>query len=183
MEQTDRLLEEVLIVRFQMGDETAFEKLVERYQGRLRYFIRRLLGEADKAEDVLQNVWLTVLRELSNLRTPEAFSVWVYRIARNKALNELRSKKRYVALREDAPIPNVSEEQEQFSADDAARMHAALEKIGPEHREVLTLRFLEQMSYQEIAAVIGCNIGTVRSRLYYGKRALRREMEEMSNAD
>lgn len=182
MEPIERLLEEVLIVRCQMGDDKAFERLVERYQGRLRYFVRGLLGEADKAEDVLQNVWLTVLRKLSSLRTPEAFSVWLYRIARNKALNELRSEKRYVALREDAPIPNMSEQQEEFSAQDAAKIHAALERIRPEHREVLTLRFLEQMSYEEIAAVVGCNIGTVRSRLYYGKRALRREMEEMSNA-
>jgi RNA polymerase sigma-70 factor (ECF subfamily) len=67
---------------------------------------------------------------------------------------------------------------DEFTAEDAARVHAALDTLAPEHREVVVLRFIEDMSYDEIAKVAGCPVGTVRSRLHHAKRALRRVLEE-----
>ena len=65
-----------------------------------------------------------------------------------------------------------------FSPEDAARIHAALDRLAAEHREVLVLRFLEEMTYDQIARVVGCQLGTVRSRLHYAKQALRRAIEK-----
>ncbi|MDP6439986.1 MAG: sigma factor, partial [Candidatus Brocadiia bacterium] len=84
MGPTQRLLDRLLILRYQTGDVAALEELVDRYYAPLRYFVRRLLGGAECADDIFQEVWLTVFRNLRRLRSPEAFSVWLYRIARHK---------------------------------------------------------------------------------------------------
>ena len=82
---------------------------------------------------------------------------------------------------EDIAVPDEPDNTEEFWTDNAAEVHAGLDKLRPEYKEVLVLRFLEQMSYQDIAAVVGCKLGTVRSRIYYAKGALRKEMEEIIN--
>ena len=179
MKPFERLREQVLVLRYQAGDTTALEELVERYHGPLLYFVRRMLTDSRGAEDVLQDTWLAVVRGLFKLRQPKAFSVWLYHIARNKVYQRLRKRDRALPLSEEVEATAAPEkEADDFSADDAARVHECLERLRPEHREVLVLRFLEQMSYQDIAVVVGCGLGTVRSRLHYAKRALRKEMEE-----
>lgn len=178
MNPFERLREQVLVLRYQAGDAAALEELVERYHGPLLYFVRRMLGDSRGAEDVLQNTWVAVVRNLRKLRDPEAFSAWLYRIARNKVYQRLRKRNRVLPLSEEVEKAVAPEETENFSVDDAARVHECLERVRLEHREVLVLRFLEQMSYQDIAVVVGCGLGTVRSRIHYAKRALRREMEE-----
>jgi len=178
MNPFERLREQVLVLRYQAGDANALEELVARHYGPLLYFIRRMVGDSRSAEDVLQNTWLAVVRDLRKLRNPEAFSAWLYRIARNKVYQRLRKRDRVLPLSQEVEVTAAPEETDDFSAEDAARVHECLERVRPEHREVLVLRFLEQMSYQDIAAVVGCGLGTVRSRLHYAKRALRKEMEE-----
>src|SRR5438105_3226823 len=87
----DRLYERVLVLRCQAGDEDAFAELVERYQPRLRYFLRKMLRPAEATEDALQDVWLAVFRGLARLADVGAFRAWLYRIARDRALRELRT--------------------------------------------------------------------------------------------
>ena len=174
----ERLYERVLVVRLQAGDEAAFVELAERYGPRLRYYLRKMLGDADGAEDALQEVWLDVFRGASRLADPVAFPAWIYRIARDRALRELRRLSRTPrSLGEEEPAEAPSEEEE-FSAEDAQRIHAALDELPPEQREVLVLRFLEAMSYEQIADIVGCPVGTIRSRIHYAKRALRRALEK-----
>lgn len=172
----DRLYEQVLVLRCQAGDHGAFAELVQRYHARLGYYLRRLLGNGALAEDVLQNVWFAVFRQLARLEQPRAVSVWLYRIARNAALAELRKTPGWSELTAEPPAPDAEPDEPEFSAEDAARIHAALDRLRPEHKEVLTLRFLEDMSYEQIAEIVRCPLGTVRSRIYYAKRALREEM-------
>ena len=173
----ERLYEQVLIVRCQTGDEDAFALLVERYGPRLRYYLRKMLGgSADAAEDVLQDVWLDVVRGVGRLADPGAFPTWVYRIARNRAARLLRRRRPEVRPLTDLD-PADDADTGDFAAEDAERIHAALNDLPAEHREVLVLRFLEEMSYEEIARVVGGPLGTVRSRLHYAKRALRRILE------
>jgi RNA polymerase sigma-70 factor (ECF subfamily) len=167
----DRLYERLLVLRCQTGDETAFAELVERYGPRLRYFVRKMLGETD-AEDILQDVWLDVYRGIARLADAAALPAWLYRIARDRAYRLLR-KRRPGQVSLDAAEGVGDAAEVRFSAEDAARIHAALQRLEAEHREVLMLRFLEEMSYEEIARVVGCPVGTVRSRLHYGKLALR----------
>ena len=174
------------MVRAQAGDAVAFAELVERFSPRLRYFLRKLLGEerhrgrslqGDGAEDALQDVWLDVFRQLSRLNDPQALVAWLYRIARDRAYGRLRKSRREEPLDEASTVDEAADEGE-FSAEDAARIHAALDRLPPEQREVLVLRFLEDLSYEQIAGVVGCQLGTVRSRIHYGKQALRRILEK-----
>jgi RNA polymerase sigma-70 factor (ECF subfamily) len=175
-DQAEQIFERLLVVRAQAGDEAAFSELVERFSPRLRYFLRKMLSSADGAEDALQDVWLDVLRHLPRLADPQALVAWLYRIARDQAFGRLRKRGRAEQPLDEARVIDESEESD-FSPEDAARIHAALDELPAEQREVLVLRFLEEMSYEEIARVVGCQLGTVRSRIHYGKRALRKALE------
>ncbi len=172
---TEQLYLRVLVLRAQAGDEAAFAELAGRYETRLRYYLRKLLGNAHTAEDALQDVWLDVFRGLPRLAEPAAFTAWLYRIARDRACRVLRRAPRDRAL-DEAEVPDEASA-EDFSVADAEVIHIALDALAAEHREVLVLRFLEEMSYEDIARVAGCELGTVRSRLHYAKRALRRALE------
>jgi len=105
------------------------------------------------------------------------FPAWLYRIARNNVYKELR-RKRWLSTADETLVVQNDTEDILFSPADAAKIHKCLEKLKPEYKEVLILRFLEQMSYHDIAKVTNCNLGTVKSRIYYAKRALKREMEK-----
>jgi RNA polymerase sigma-70 factor (ECF subfamily) len=171
---TDRLYERVLVLRCQAGDESAFAELVERYQPRLRYYLRKMLRDLQGAEDALQEVWLDVFRAVSRLADAGAFRAWLYRIARDRALREHRKRRPPSQSLEEVDVIDGRAEEAHFTAEDVQRVHAALDELVAEHREVLVFRYVEAMSYEEIARVVGCQVGTVRSRLHYAKRALRK---------
>lgn len=162
----------LLVLRCQAGDEGAFAELVRSYGPRLGYYLRKLVGDPGTAEDVQQDVWFDVFRGLPRLTDPTAFPAWVYRIARDRAAREFRRPRAEVRPLDETDLP-LDDPGEDFSADDAEAIHAALDRLAVEQREVLVLRFLEGMSCDAIARVVGCPAGTVRSRLYHAKRALR----------
>jgi RNA polymerase sigma-70 factor (ECF subfamily) len=177
MNVSDRLVEQIIILRCQTGDKAAFAELIERYQAPLRYFISHLSSNSEVTEDIFQDTWLTVIRHIYGLKSTEAFPTWLYRIARNKVYQQLRRKQKLSELNENITVPNDTGD-DVFSPEDAAKIHICLKRLRAEHREVLMLRFLEQMSYHEIARVINCGLGTVKSRIYYAKLALKKEMEK-----
>ena len=168
---------EVIVHRCQDGERAAFEELFEMYQPRLKYYVRRLDNGNINVDDILQDIWLTVLKEIEKLKEAKAFAVWLYRIARNKVYDGFRRKEDFVMLPPEDEFPVSGGDEPTFDAEDAENLHFALNGLKPYHREVLTLCFIEQMSYQSIAEVIGCGIGTVRSRIFYAKQSLRKEME------
>lgn len=182
MNPIDQALERVLVLKCQMGDTRALEDLYRRYHHPLGYYLRRLLDDDAAAEDAQQEVWLTVYRRIRGLRAPEAFAVWLYRIAHSRAVNRLARRRHDVSIDDAesgaADVADESDAANEFSPEDAADIHRALGKLRPEHREVLVLRFMEDLAYEQIAEVTGCNLGTVRSRLHYAKLALRRELEK-----
>ena len=180
----DRIYERLLLLRCQAGDETAYSELVERYSPRLRYFLRRLASETDAhaVEDILQDVWVDVFRGLARLVDLGAFPAWIYRIARDRAVRRLRRRQLPQQPLDDGK-QIAQPDTEEFAAEDAARIHAALEKLPGEQREVLVLRFLEEMTYEDIARVVDDPVGTIRSRLHYAKRALRGILERNNEHD
>lgn len=178
IDQAEAIYERLLVVRAQAGDETAFTELVERHSPKLRYFLRKLLSSADAAEDALQDVWLDALRHLPRLSAPAALRTWLYRIARDRAFARLRHRKLIQQPLDEQDLVDCQTDEVAISPDEAAAVHAALDRLTTEQREVLVLRFLDDLSYEEIARVVGCQLGTVRSRLHYGKQALRKELDE-----
>ncbi|MHC4424523.1 MAG: RNA polymerase sigma factor [Planctomycetota bacterium] len=177
MNKAAKLIEQILLLRCQIGDRDALAELIDRYGRPLRYFISRLLENNEMAEDVFQDTWLTVIRRIHGLKEVDAFPTWLYRIARNKVYQQLRRKKMVSELDENISVPKDNEN-DVFLLEDVAQVHRCLKELRPEHREVLMLRFLEQMSYQQISQVVNCNVGTVRSRIYYAKIALKKELEK-----
>jgi len=182
--QLDRLYERLVVLRCQSGDAAAFREIVARYSPRLRIYLRQMLGaagrDAHSADDVLQDVWFDVFRSLGRLEDAGAFAAWLYRIARDRAFRILRRRGVVTMTRMDA----ASEVAAAATPDDAlangeaaAIVHASLDRLPHEQREVLLLRVVEEMSYDQIASAVGCNVGTVRSRLHYAKRALRNIIE------
>jgi len=169
-----------IVHRCRDGDKAAFEELFEMYQPRLKYYVRKLDNGDTNIDDILQNVWLTVFKKIHKLKANQSFSVWLYRITRNKVYDGFRRKDRFVRLPEDDEFPVSHSDEPEFDANDAQNLNRAMNQIKPYHREVLTLCFIEQMSYQSIADVIGCSIGTVRSRIFYAKKSLRKEMESQN---
>ncbi len=125
---------------------------------------------------MLQEVWLAVYRALPRLADPAALAAWLYRIARDKASVQWRVRPPERLLDVSDLVEEPSQDNE-FRREDAQEIHAGLDQLTPEQREILVLRFLEDMTYEQIAKVTGCPIGTVRSRLYYAKSALRQAIE------
>ena len=177
MNKADKLIEQFLLLRCQMGDKDAFAELIERYERPLRYFINRLLDNSELTEDIFQDTWLTVIRRIHGLREIDSFPAWLYCIARNKVYQQLRKKRKVSGLDENIPVEDYAEDDD-FSPEDAAKVHRCLRELPLEYREVLMLRFLEQMSYQQISQVLNCKLGTVRSRIHYAKLALKKELEK-----
>ncbi len=177
MKPDAKLAEHVLITRCQLRDRQALAELIERYERPVRYFIRRLVDNADLADELFQDTWLTVIAKIHTLGNPERFTVWLYRIARNRVYQEFRRRKQVVELDDSMEAPDNPEE-EILSFEDVARLHQCLGELKPFQKEVLVLRFIESMSYEEIAEVLDCNVGTVRSRIHHAKQAIREKLEK-----
>lgn len=174
----ERMHERLLVVRCQTGDEAALSELIARYAPRIRFYLRKMVGDV-YCDDLLQDVWVDVFAKVSRLRDADAFSAWIYRIARDKAYRRLSRRRR-----DHVPIDGAladelgAADEEEWSAEDVAAVRVALDELAAEHREVLLLRFVEDMSYEQIGEVTDTPIGTVRSRLHYAKRALRAAIEQ-----
>ncbi len=168
----DRLLY-LLVLRCQAGDEAAFGQLFESFGGRTLAHLRTLVG--DEAEDVQQEVWLAVYRRVASLANPNGFRTWLFQMTRHRAIDYLRVRKRERELFDDETTIDMT----QIAADDDEQVDLAggsvavvFTQLAPSHREVLQLRYQEDLSYTEIALVSGCAVGTVRSRLHHAKRHL-----------
>jgi RNA polymerase sigma-70 factor (ECF subfamily) len=168
-----------LVAAFLTGEEPAFTELVERYQIRLLNFIYRTIGDRERAEDLVQEVFIRVYRHLHRFDRSKKFSTWVYTIASNLAKNELRNRSRnplvlFQSIRktwEDDDRPLQFEDGASRPDDLYRKRHlrelvqASVARLPEHHRQVFVLRELEGKSYEEIAEITACNLGTVKSRL------------------
>lgn len=171
-DEAERLYERLLVLRCQTGDDDAYRELVARFSPRLRYFLLKLSPRPDRAEDFAQETWVEVLRQLPRLKEAAAFTTWLYRIAHSKVMLDGRRRGREPAMTADVDcVPD--KEDASFSPEEAAQIHAALDQLEPAHREVLVLRFIEDMSYEDISEIVDCPVGTVRSRIHYAKARLK----------
>jgi RNA polymerase sigma-70 factor (ECF subfamily) len=170
----DLIYQELLVLRCQRGERAALEELVETWQRKLFYFLRRLSSTEEDAWDLLQQTWLKVLRGISALKEPRRLAPWLYRIARNAAIDHGQARSLHRDHLEQLSAAIESEEDCSVrNLDDVEEIHHGLLQLTLPHREVLTLYFLESMTVDEIAEVLEAAPGTVKSRLHHAKRALR----------
>jgi RNA polymerase sigma-70 factor (ECF subfamily) len=168
-----RVRDEWLALRCQTNEPGAYEDLVAIMEKPLLYYAIRLVGNQDAALDVLQETWIRALRGIAKLKDPGSIRPWLYKIVHGIAVDQVRRNR----VREEAEEvhSDVADaiEPETFSADDAAAIHRALDELEPKHREILTLYFLEEFTIAEIAEVMDCPEGTVKSRLHHAKKMMR----------
>jgi RNA polymerase sigma-70 factor, ECF subfamily len=180
----ERIRERLAVGRAQAGDREAFSRLVASYHDRLTYYAHRLTGNAEAARDILQDTWLEVFRTLSKLHSTSAFRVWLYKIAHHRSLTYLRRhqvESRAIELRAQQLAgcdEAVDGWNEMDLLDNAELVHRALDRLSNVHREVMALRFLENMDVRDIARVTNVSEGTAKSRLHYAKRAMRQIIDE-----
>ena len=192
----DREVDQQLVERAQRGDKRAFELLVLKYQRKLGRLLSRLVRDPGEVEDVTQEAFIKAYRALPNFRGESAFYTWLYRIAINTAKNYL------VALGRRAPTSTEFDHEEAESFEDAealrdtatpegellgreiaATVNKAMEALPDDLRTAITLREIEGLSYEEIASVMDCPIGTVRSRIFRAREAIAAELRPLLGTD
>ena len=173
----DDLLDELLAVRCQLGERTAFDELIERWHSPLWHYVRRLLGDGDMAAEVLQEVWIRVLRGLPALREPSRLRAWLFTIARRTAMDRLRIKYSEPPAASIDDV-DVAGQEEPDLAHDIEAMQQELARMPLVEREVLVLFYLEELTLEQIAEVLGVPPGTVKSRLHRARRMLRQQMTD-----
>jgi RNA polymerase sigma-70 factor (ECF subfamily) len=168
-----------LVAAFLAGEKRAFDELVERYQTRLVNFVYRTTGDRERAEDLVQETFIRVYRHLHRFDQSRKFSTWIYTIASNLAKNELRNRSRnplvlFQAIKKNADADErpLEWEDNTYRPDDLFRkrhlkqmVEAAVAELPEHHRVVFVLREMEGKTYEEIAEITECNLGTVKSRL------------------
>jgi RNA polymerase sigma-70 factor (ECF subfamily) len=192
----DREVDQQLVERAQRGDKRAFELLVAKYQRKLGRLLSRMVRDPSEVEDVTQEAFIKAYRALPSFRGESAFYTWLYRIAINTAKNYL------VALGRRAPTTTEfdNEDAENFeeaeglrdSATPESELHGkqiattvnrAMEALPEDLRTAITLREIEGLSYEEIAGVMNCPIGTVRSRIFRAREAIAAELRPLLDTD
>jgi RNA polymerase sigma-70 factor (ECF subfamily) len=173
------LYEQTLVLRSQLGDEAAFQELLALYSPRLLAFARKMMsGSADLVEDLAQEIWVAIFRGLPTLLDVTKFRPWAFRIARDRIYREFRRRKLPFIAMQEMDVEGFAEISDPEPTVEPEELQHCLAALSPEHREVLVLRFFEEMDYEEIARVTGSTLGTVRSRIHYAKRALRHAFED-----
>ena len=178
--------ERELIRRAGQGDQEAFRQLVETYQApAYRLALRMCGGDAALAEDAAQEAFLAAWRGLPRFRGDSRFSTWLYRLTTNAAIDWLRREKRHrgmddvteLELPDDGPGPQDQAEQ----AEAQQTVRRALSRLSEEHRQVLLLRYMQELDYAEIAAALEISEGTVKSRISRAKMRLRELLDGSGN--
>ncbi|GIW73731.1 MAG: RNA polymerase sigma factor [Phycisphaerales bacterium] len=179
-----------LIQRARAGDAAAAGEIVQRYQQRIYALCLRVLGDPDAAEEITQETLIKALTGLERFDGRSALGTWLHRIAVNACSSRLRSdrvrKARRVSWSQAEELAAPSSVQQDDTGVDAAQrrrlVSAGLDRISPEHRIVLVLRDVQGLEYEQIAEVLGVPVGTIKSRLFRARAALRRAIEQLQSA-
>lgn len=182
-----------LVKRSQTGDTRAFDVLVTRYRGRIYAMTYHLIQNETEAWDLAQEAFIKAWRALPSFKLDAGFYTWLYRIAHNVSYDWLRKKKiqsdgefddehtahRAAAGAETAPKGDPAPDMAMRNAEVGQRIQSAIAKLSPEHRQVIVLREVEGLAYEEIAAMIPCSLGTVMSRLFYARKKLQEQLKDV----
>ena len=171
-----------LVLLAQSGDRAALEELFASVESSLRGYIRGVVGRAELAEDVLQEVFILIYRKLYWLREPGLFRPWAYRIASREVVRQLKRERRWPDQFAEDTTPDsfAAETHEEYEPGLAARLPELLARVSPASRMVLVLHYLHEMPLAEVADVLNLPLGTAKSRLAYGLAALRRETGKLA---
>jgi RNA polymerase sigma-70 factor, ECF subfamily len=169
-----------LVERAREGDDVAFTELVDLDGDRCYAIAYRILRDVDQAQDAVQQAFLLAWRELPRLRDAERFEVWLHRLLVNACYEELRRYRRWSANIRPLPADGPAGSDETVSIDDRDALERAFRRLSPEHRAVVVLHHHAGIPLASIAEIVGVPVGTVKSRLHYGTRAMRAVLSDDS---
>jgi RNA polymerase sigma factor (sigma-70 family) len=177
--------ENELVRRARKGDLTAYDDLVRRYQERIYATIYHMTANHEDANDLAQEAFIKAFQALRTFKGGSSFYTWVYRIAVNKTINFLKQRKNKVQMSLNdldfnaehdpdlvALISDKTPRREVSLAELQEKLNSAMQKLSEPHRLVVTLHDVQGLSHEEVAKIMDCNIGTVRSRLFYARQQL-----------
>jgi len=192
----ERGIDHQLVLRAQNGDKVAFGLLVTKYQRKLFRLAFRMLGNQAEAEDVVQDTFIKAYRALPQFRGDSTFYTWLYRIAVNAARTNLESRgRRLPELYGTKPDSDETFDTDEYLTDSntpetllsskqiAHTVNVALDELPQDLRMALSLREIDGLSYDEIAEVMGCPIGTVRSRIFRAREAIADKIRPLMDGD
>jgi RNA polymerase sigma-70 factor (ECF subfamily) len=190
----DQLSDEALMASYQQGDTRAFELLLQRHRKAVFNFLFRQVGQRALAEDLLQEVFLRVIKGAESYRQTAKFTTWLYTIARNLCCDHARRAKHRRAASLDQPLAKDAEvgqtlgdrvahrgpavDRQVIGGQLRVRIEAAVEALSEEQREVFLMREYGDLSFREIAEIVGCPENTVKSRMRYALENLREQLAE-----
>lgn len=181
----------ILVARVRNGDKQAFNLLVAKYQYRIRSLVSRLVADPLEQEDIVQDAFIKAYRAIGRFRGDSAFYTWLYRIAVNTAKHHLVNAARRPPMQDIdagdmAPmrmpprlVENNTPEMIRHNDQLVQTIKRAIDELPEELRQAITLRELEGLSYEDIAEAMNCPIGTVRSRIFRAREAIRQAMEPL----
>jgi RNA polymerase sigma-70 factor (ECF subfamily) len=191
MDQDDR----AIVVAVLGGQQHRFAELVTRYQSQIVNYVCRMLGNYEDAVDLSQDVFLKAYSALGSYKPQYPFAAWLFRIARNAAIDEIR-KRRLVTVSLDAPVeledgsvgrevesPGLDPEDAYLGVEFADRVSAAIDELPEKYREAIILRHAADLSYDEIAEALELPLGTVKTRIFRARDALRRSLGDLLDDD
>ena len=184
------LMEYRVVKRAQKGDRLAFAELVELYKDKLYNMAYRMMGNAQEAEDVAQEAFLRAYKNLDSYNAKHKFSTWIYRIATNLCIDKMRKKKPDYSL--DAEVDGIvgadmytriasserTPEEEYVRAETQTEVQAAIESLPENYRAAVVLKYMHDMSLQEIADILEVPVSTVKTRIHRGREALRASLSQ-----
>jgi RNA polymerase sigma-70 factor (ECF subfamily) len=177
--------EKVLVDRARKGDLAAYDELVQRYQERIYSTLYHMTSNHEDANDLAQDAFIKGFHALKSFKGGSSFYTWVYRIAVNKTINFLKQRKNKTQMSLDdldfqtehdpdlvALISEKTPRREAVLAELQEKLNEAMQKLSEPHRLVITLHDVQGLSHEEVAKIMDCNIGTVRSRLFYARQQM-----------
>ncbi len=182
--------DQLLVERVQSGDVAAFDVLVRKYRERLYGIIYNLTSNREDAADLTQEAFIKAFSSINRFKGKSAFFTWLYRIGVNTALSHLKRNRfrRFFSLEHIQDEGSNAQVLETLAAKHKSekgallselqeKLNEAMQKLSPKHRTVVVLFEIEGLSHQEIADIVGCSVGTVRSRLHYAKQQLQADLK------
>ncbi|MDQ1284402.1 MAG: polymerase sigma factor [Patescibacteria group bacterium] len=189
LDETEKISDNDLARVVREGDSERYGEIIERYQGKLFAYLYRLIGNREEAQDLLQDVFIKVYRNLRGYDADRKFSSWIYRIAHNEAVNHIKRKslKRFVSWES---VVSTKDKLESSSNEEGAQdawvrkeisqeVNAAIDKLPAKYKQVLLLRYYSDNSYEEISEILGRPVNTVGTLINRAKRKLAEELESL----
>ncbi len=186
-EELDLAQERELVLRCQQGDVDAMGILITRYQHWVYNIAYGILGHHQDAQDVAQDAFLSVWENIGKFEFRSRFSTWLYRIVKNKCFNHIdqhqRRKTDPMEIDDSqpwVPLDTATPEEAALRSEEKDIVHSALARLKDSYREILVLRELRELPYEEISDILGCTLGRVKSRLHEARKALKKELERVA---